>query len=60
MRALLSSLRDVFRTIVELLQLYARGGRWWLLPMVVVLLLFGILLILASATPLGPFIYTLF
>ena len=60
MRALLSSLRDVFRTIVELLQLYARAGRWWLLPMVVVLLLFGILLILASATPLGPFIYTLF
>ena len=60
MRALLSSLRDVFRTIVELLQLYARGGRWWLLPMVVVLLLFGILHILASATPLGPFIYTLF
>jgi hypothetical protein len=60
MRALLSSLRDVFRTIGELLQLYARGGRWWLLPMVVVLLLFGILLILASATPLGPFIYTLF
>jgi hypothetical protein len=60
MRALLSSLRDVFRTIVELLQLYTRGGRLWLLPMVVVLLLFGILLILASATPLGPFIYTLF
>jgi hypothetical protein len=60
MRALLSSLRDVFRTIVELLQLYTRGGRLWLLPMIVVLLLFGILLILASATPLGPFIYTLF
>jgi hypothetical protein len=60
MRVLLSSLRDVFRTIVELLQLYTRGGRLWLLPMVVVLLLFGILLILASATPLGPFIYTLF
>jgi hypothetical protein len=60
MRALLSSLRDVFRTIVELLQLYTRSGRLWLLPMVVVLLLFSILLILASATPLGPFIYTLF
>lgn len=60
MRALLSSLRDVFRTMVELLQLYTRGGRLWLLPMVVVLLVFGILLILASATPLGPFIYTLF
>jgi hypothetical protein len=40
--------------------LFVRGGRWWLFPMIVVLLLFGMLLLLASATPLGPFIYTLF
>ena len=33
---------------------------WWLIPMVTVLLLFGILLIFASASGVGPFIYTLF
>ena len=32
---------------------------WWLIPMVVVLLLFGFLLIFASASGIGPFIYTL-
>lgn len=33
---------------------------WWLIPMVTVLLLFGILLIFASSAGVGPFIYTLF
>ena len=33
---------------------------WWLIPMVAVLLLFGLLLIFASASGVGPFIYTLF
>jgi len=33
---------------------------WWLIPMVFVLMLFGLLLIFASASGLAPFIYTLF
>jgi hypothetical protein len=33
--------------------------KWWLLPILVVFLLFG-LLILLSGTGLAPFIYTLF
>lgn len=33
---------------------------WWLIPMVTVLVLFGLLLIFASASGVGPFIYTLF
>ena len=33
---------------------------WWLIPMVTVLLLFGLLLVFASASGVGPFIYTLF
>ncbi len=33
--------------------------KWWLLPIVVVLLLFGLLIALAG-TGLAPFIYTLF
>lgn len=33
---------------------------WWLIPMVSVLLLFGLLLIFANASGIAPFIYTLF
>jgi len=33
---------------------------WWLLPMVTLLLMFGLLLIFATASGLAPFIYTLF
>ena len=33
---------------------------WWLIPMVAVLFVFGLLLVFASATGVGPFIYTLF
>ncbi len=33
---------------------------WWLIPMVLILLLFGVFLVFASVSGLGPFIYTLF
>ena len=33
---------------------------WWLIPMVMVLLLFGLLLIFATTSGVAPFIYTLF
>jgi len=44
----------------ELLQFLWERKLWWLIPMVSVLLLFGLLLIFASASGVGPFIYTLF
>ncbi len=34
--------------------------KFWLLPMVIVLLLFGMLLVFAQSSALAPFIYTLF
>ena len=33
---------------------------WWLIPMVTVLLLFGLLLVFATSSGVAPFIYTLF
>lgn len=33
---------------------------WWLIPMVAVLLIFGLLLIFATTSGVAPFIYTLF
>lgn len=34
--------------------------KWWLGPIIVVLLLLGTLLVLTQGTALAPFIYTLF
>jgi hypothetical protein len=34
--------------------------KWWLLPVVLVVLLFGIVLVFGGASALSPFIYALF
>jgi len=34
--------------------------KFWLLPIILVLLLFGVLIILTSGSAIAPFIYTLF
>jgi hypothetical protein len=44
----------------EILNFLWKRKLWWLIPMVAVLLLFGLLVIFASASGVGPFIYTLF
>ena len=33
---------------------------WWLIPLVVLLVTFGLLLVFAQASGIAPFIYTLF
>jgi uncharacterized protein DUF5989 len=43
----------------ELWGFLRENKKWWLLPILIVLLLFG-LLILLGGTGLAPFIYTLF
>jgi len=34
--------------------------KYWLIPLVLILLLFGLLLVFAQGSALAPFIYTLF
>jgi hypothetical protein len=34
--------------------------KFWLLPIIIVLLLFGIIMILSTGSAIAPFIYTLF
>ncbi len=46
--------------VSELFSFFWSNKRWWLLPMIAVLLLVGILLILAQSSAIAPFIYTLF
>jgi hypothetical protein len=49
----------IFRTIGELFSFLVYRRAWWLIPLVAGLLMVGLLIIVAEATPLGPFIYTL-
>jgi len=44
----------------ELFSFLMANKRWWMLPMIGALLLFGILLVVAQSSAIAPFIYTLF
>lgn len=48
------------RVFKELWQFLGKEKKYWLVPIVVVLLLFGLLLIFAQSSVVAPFIYTLF
>ena len=50
----------IFGTLRELFQFLWARKLWWLIPAVVVLLVFGALIVLATTSGIGPFIYTLF
>lgn len=44
----------------ELFAYVSARKKWWLLPIVVVLIVFGGILILAQGSAIAPFIYTVF
>ena len=44
----------------ELLTFLKVRRKWWLLPIILVMLLVGMLLVLAQGSVLAPFIYTVF
>jgi len=46
--------------IAELLSFFRSNKRWWLLPMLITLLLFGVLIVVAQSSAVAPFVYTLF
>jgi hypothetical protein len=60
MKKFFRSMGSNFGVVNELLSFLWQRKLWWLIPMVVVLMVFGLLLIFASASGIGPFIYTLF
>ncbi len=56
-------IRNMFRNVSvvgEVFNFLWRNKRWWLIPVVAVLLVFGLLLVFATSSGLGPLIYTLF
>jgi hypothetical protein len=48
------------RVVSELWQFLGQEKKYWLLPIVVVLVLFGLLIVFAQSSAIAPFIYTLF
>lgn len=34
--------------------------KWWLIPMIIVFLIFGILIVFAAQSAVAPFVYTVF
>lgn len=44
----------------ELWQFMRVRKKWWLLPMILLIVILGVILIFAQGSPLAPFIYTIF
>ncbi len=48
------------RIMQELMAFLWERKLWWMMPMVLTLLLFGMLILFAESSAVAPFIYTLF
>ncbi len=44
----------------ELWQYMKERKKWWLMPLILVIILIGVLIIFAESSAIGSFIYTLF
>jgi len=57
---LFSTATQRFGIAGELISFFLRNKRWWLLPVVCVVLVSAVVILLAQSSALAPFIYTLF
>ena len=48
------------RVLVEFWQFLREEKKYWLMPIVIVFLLFGLLIVFGQSSAVAPFIYTLF
>ncbi len=49
-----------FKIVSEYFTFLKENKKWWLLPIVTILLLLGLLIVLTGGSALAPFIYTIF
>ena len=56
---IISSTKSKMQTAGELFGFFGKK-RWWILPIVVIVVVLGVVLIVGEATSLAPFIYTMF
>jgi hypothetical protein len=54
------NMRSKLGVAAELFQFFGQNKRWWLLPMITLLVALGALIVLAQSSALAPFIYSLF
>ena len=52
--------KESIRSLGEILRFFWARKRWWLMPMILMLLLVAVFIVLGSASGIGPIIYTLF
>ncbi len=50
---MISFLKEFFEFLME-------RKKYWLLPIIIILLLFGVLIVLSQGSAVAPFIYTIF
>lgn len=50
----------MFSIFKELIAYMSARKKWWLLPILIIVFLFGGLLVLVQGTAVAPFIYTVF
>jgi len=53
-------MKDTLKLLGELWQFMGAEKKWWLFPVIVLMVLVGALLIFAQTSALAPFIYTVF
>lgn len=51
---------SVFSTLFEIWAFLRARKKWWLAPIILVLMLLGALIVLTEGSAIAPFIYTLF
>jgi hypothetical protein len=49
-----------FSVLRELMVFLWKRKLWWMIPMVIILVIFGFLLIFSQSSVVAPFIYTIF
>jgi hypothetical protein len=58
--AFFKDLSSRFGIVAELLEFLWLNKLWWMIPMVILLILFGSLVVFTQSSAIAPFIYTLF
>ena len=48
------------RVVAEFWQFFRQERKYWLVPIVIVFVLFGLLIVFSQSSAVAPFIYTLF
>ena len=46
--------------LIEFMQFLRQEKKYWLMPIVIVFVLFGLLMVFSQSSAVAPFIYTLF